>query len=171
MDIDGFKVETYDDLLNEDQLQPLDILANTSFYKRQEKAVLDYDYAHYSCHYDIEDIRKYMFFDTVADKIPNKDLVLTDAYINSESYGDQTFIHKDSNDPDYTALIYVVKDWDVNYGGETVYYDEKDEPVLTILPKRGRVVISDSRVGHVGKPPNRIFLGDRYTMALKFKSH
>jgi Rps23 Pro-64 3,4-dihydroxylase Tpa1-like proline 4-hydroxylase len=93
------------------------------------------------------------------------------AYTNVASYGDMLFTHTDClpGQKDMTALWYLCDKWDIEWGGETLFYDQEDEVACAISPKPGRLVIFDGAIKHVGRPPNRICYAPRYTFAIKFE--
>jgi SM-20-related protein len=93
------------------------------------------------------------------------------AYTNVASYGDMLFSHTDClpDQKDLTALWYLCERWDLEWGGETLFFDAGDEVACAILPRPGRLVIFDGAIKHVGRPPNRICYAPRYTFAIKFE--
>ncbi|TZF91759.1 2OG-Fe(II) oxygenase [Cognatilysobacter lacus] len=93
------------------------------------------------------------------------------AYTNVANYGDMLFTHVDClpEREDLTALWYICDLWDVEWGGETVFFDAADEIAAAVRPQPGRLVIFDGRIKHVGRPPNRICYFPRYTFAIKFQ--
>lgn len=93
------------------------------------------------------------------------------AYTNVASFGDMLFTHTDClpDQRDLTALWYLCDRWDIEWGGETMFYDSQDEVACAVTPKPGRLVIFDGAIKHVGRPPNRICYAPRYTFAIKFE--
>lgn len=93
------------------------------------------------------------------------------AYTNVASYGDMLFTHVDCPEGghDLTALWYLCREWDIEWGGETVFFDEADEIALSVRPRPGRLVVFDGAIKHVGRPPSRICYAPRYTFAIKFE--
>lgn len=93
------------------------------------------------------------------------------AYTNVASFGDMLFTHTDClpEQDDLTALWYLCEQWDIEWGGETVFYDEHGEVACAVMPRPGRLVVFDGRIRHAGRPPNRICYAPRYTMAVKFE--
>lgn len=93
------------------------------------------------------------------------------AYTNVASYGDMLFTHTDClpDQHDLTALWYLCERWDIEWGGETMFYDAHDEVACAVTPKPGRLVVFDGAIKHVGRPPNRICYAPRYTFAIKFE--
>ena len=70
---------------------------------------------------------------------------------------------------DLTALWYLCEQWDLEWGGETMFFDAQDEVACAVQPRPGRLVIFDGAIKHVGRPPNRICYAPRYTFAIKFE--
>ncbi len=93
------------------------------------------------------------------------------AYTNVASFGDMLFSHTDClpAQHDLTALWYLCEQWDLEWGGETMFYDSAGEVACAVTPKPGRLVIFDGAIRHAGRPPNRICYAPRYTFAIKFE--
>lgn len=93
------------------------------------------------------------------------------AYTNLASYGDVLFTHTDClpDQRDLTALWYLCEEWDVEWGGETVFLDAADEIAASVLPRPGRLAVFDGAINHAGRPPARICYLPRYTLAIKFE--
>ena len=93
------------------------------------------------------------------------------AYTNVASYGDMLFTHTDClpDQHDLTALWYLCERWDIEWGGETLFFDAADDVACAVIPKPGRLVVFDGAIKHVGRPPNRICYSPRYTFAIKFE--
>ena len=93
------------------------------------------------------------------------------AYCNAAFYGDMLMTHRDCNPREknvVTALWYICKKWDIEWGGETLFIDQAQETVFAANPKPGRLVIFEGSILHVGRPPNKICVEPRYTLAFKF---
>lgn len=93
------------------------------------------------------------------------------AYTNVASYGDVLFSHVDClpDQHDLTALWYLCEEWDVEWGGETVFFDRRDEIACAVRPRPGRLVVFDGAIKHAGRPPSRICYAPRYTLAIKLE--
>jgi len=93
------------------------------------------------------------------------------AYTNVASFGDMLFTHTDClpDQHDMTALWYLCNSWDIEWGGETVFFDAEDDVACAVVPKPGRLVVFDGAIKHVGRPPTRICYAPRYTFAIKFE--
>ena len=93
------------------------------------------------------------------------------AYTNFASYGDMLFTHTDClpTARELTALFFLCDTWDTEWGGETLFFDDDGDAQFVATPKPGRLVIFDGAIRHVGRPPNRIYYGPRYTFAIKLE--
>ena len=92
-------------------------------------------------------------------------------YCNHAAYGDMLFTHTDCEpgDRDYTALWYIAPEWDVEWGGETLFYNSGMDAEVAVTPRPGRLVVFDGTLPHVGRPPNRVCYAPRYTLAFKLE--
>lgn len=93
------------------------------------------------------------------------------AYTNVASFGDMLFTHTDClpGMGDLTALWYICDEWDIEWGGETVFFDQQGEIAASVRPRPGRLAMFDGSILHAGRPPNRICYKPRYTFAIKFE--
>lgn len=92
-------------------------------------------------------------------------------YVNYASFGDMLFTHTDClpDADELTVLVYICPEWDVEWGGETLFFNDNDDCVFASTPKPGRTVIFHGAIKHVGRPPNRICYTPRYTLAFKLE--
>ncbi len=95
------------------------------------------------------------------------------AYVNAGVYGDTMFSHYDSSpeNQELTILWYIVPEWNIDWAGETLFYDNNDEIAFAAVPRPGRLVVFDSRIKHSGRPPSRICYHSRFTLALKLEKY
>ncbi len=83
--------------------------------------------------------------------------VLIRTYSNGYTYGNDGYIHQDSQAPeDMSAIIYLNKDWNANWAGETALFDSTGEIIRSVLPKWRRLLIFPANVYHVGRGVSRI---------------
>jgi SM-20-related protein len=84
---------------------------------------------------------------------------LRDIFVNGQTYGLENAIHTDCPHPEegwYTALVYVNPKWHVDWGGETVFYNQgRSDIIYAVVPKPGRLAFFDARHHHWGRPPTR----------------
>jgi len=93
------------------------------------------------------------------------------SYVNYSSYGDMLFTHTDClpDSNELTVLVYICPQWDIEWGGETLFFNTEDDCAFACTPKPGRIVIFDGSIKHVGRPPNRICYASRFTLAFKLE--
>jgi SM-20-related protein len=56
---------------------------------------------------------------------------------------------------DITAIIYLNRKWDVNWAGETILLNSKDDIGKAVMPKWGRVFAFSSCIRHAGRGVSR----------------
>ena len=90
--------------------------------------------------------------------------VLSRVYINGYTYGTDGYIHRDDpyfdeekeNSPTReTVIIYLNKQWDADWGGETSLFDSQREITKSVIPKHGRMLIFDGQTEHASRPLSR----------------
>lgn len=93
------------------------------------------------------------------------------SYCNHAAYGDMLFTHTDSlpGQDDLTALWFIAPEWNVEWGGETLFFNSDMDAEVAVSPRPGRLIVFDGRIPHVGRPPNRICYAPRYTLAFKLE--
>lgn len=84
--------------------------------------------------------------------------VLIRTYSNGYTYGNDGYIHQDSQDPeDMTAILFLNKVWNANWAGETAIFDSNTgEIIRSVLPKWRRLLIFPANMHHVGRGVSRI---------------
>ena len=110
------------------------------------------------------------------------DVILHGSHMNAQMFGMESKIHNDS--PDGTqafVIIFLNDDMNAYDGGELQTYIDTDpypesnkdfhksETNISINPKIGRMVISDSRILHRGLAPSRFYGKTRMTIVYKLK--
>ena len=78
-------------------------------------------------------------------------------YTNYASFGDTLLTHVDAvpDARELTALWFLCEQWDTEWGGETLFYDDAGDAQIAVSPKPGRLLLFDGAIRHAGKPPNR----------------
>jgi len=176
--IDGMFLYVFDNLLTEDKLEILiKRFYQASFTKNEIGRPDTASFPHWSHELNIEDIENEDFW-----RLTLKSLAQTQiksrwrvyrAYVNAGVYGDTMFSHTDTTPEkqEITVLWYIVPKWNIDWSGETLFYDKDDEIAFAAVPKPGRLVIFDSRIKHAGRPPSRICYHNRFTLALKMEPY
>ena len=91
------------------------------------------------------------------------------AYVNSSVYGDGYYAHRDcpAEQKHITALYYANLEWQPDWGGETIYFNDEEDAELVVSPRPGRLVLARGAILHRGTVPTRICYEERYTLAYK----
>lgn len=174
--IDGKRVAVYDGLLPPEALVKLNMAVAAAGYTRTEVARPETAmYRHWAAEIDISAMGAMPF------AAPTRLAVDAFAgprayrpyrcYVNAAHYGDMLFTHTDClpGGGELTALWYICEHWDVEWGGETLFFDANEEVGAAVRPRPGRLVVFDSELRHAGRPPNRICPASRYTLAIKLE--
>ena len=92
------------------------------------------------------------------------------AYVNYSVSSNVDRLHTDAyRENEYTILIYANKYWDLDWGGETLFYDSITLEIITaVKPVPGRIVLFKGNIPHSARPPQIHCPYPRYTIALKF---
>jgi hypothetical protein len=109
----------------------------------------------------------------VAEKMfPGEALHDLRAYVNNAVYGDSYFAHRDSpeDSKDVTVLYYANLIWQLDWGGETIFYNDDNDAVLAVSPRPGRLVVSRAAILHRATVPTRVCYEERLTIAYKLAS-
>jgi hypothetical protein len=95
------------------------------------------------------------------------------AYCNHAAYGDMLFTHTDAmpGSHELTALWFVAREWDLEWGGETLFFNSREDAEFVASPRPGRLVVFDGSIVHCGRPPSRICFAPRYTFAYKLERY
>lgn len=93
------------------------------------------------------------------------------AYTNHAAFGDMLFSHTDClpDQRELTALWFLCEQWDAEWGGETLFFNDDGDAEFVASPRPGRLVVFDGAIRHAGRPPNRICYQPRYTFAAKLE--
>lgn len=94
---------------------------------------------------------------------------LTRCYANRHTFGTEGYIHTDTErEEDQTCVVYLDKDWDPNWGGETTFYSKDlQEIVKSVIPAYGRTAVFNGNIPHCAKPVSRICPTVRTTLMFK----
>lgn len=88
--------------------------------------------------------------------------------VNMCTHADKYRIHMDAADG-LTLLYYANLKWDIDWGGETMFFDEELQDVeFTSIYKPGRVVLFDSSIPHIARTPTVIAPYYRFTFVHRF---
>ena len=86
----------------------------------------------------------------------NKSYQVHMSYANSNFYGDSLYPHKDSDIVGrVSGLYYLNPEWKLNWGGETIFYNSKNQAEFCVSPSPGKLVLFESDILHRGSVPDK----------------
>ena len=87
-------------------------------------------------------------------------------YINAWKCDEVSLPHHDGNHT--TCIIYCNRDYNVKYGGETLFYDNNEDVIGAVSPRPGRAVFFNGWMLHKAGSFNKLYTHDyRYTIEYK----
>ena len=175
VDVDGRPVYVFDDVCNLTEIKALYNAFDASAYRKNEVARPDtQDYKHWAVNLTTEQMQALPLYQKLLNAVEQsvgKAYTAYRGYCNHSAYGDMLFTHTDClpESDEMTALVYACPEWDIEWGGETLFFNNNDDCAYACTPKPGRVVVFHGAIKHVGRPPNRICYKPRYTLAFKLE--
>ena len=174
--IEGQEVRVYDGLLKAKEIQGLSVALDGSAFTRSEFARPETaNFRHWAVNIAMEHaVQLPVYQPTLAaagEFSGHTSYKIYRCYCNHAAYGDMLFTHKDCapGAGELTALWFIAPEWNVEWGGETLFFDSSQDAQVAVSPRPGRLVLFDGSLTHVGRPPNRICYAPRYTLAFKLQ--
>jgi SM-20-related protein len=174
--IEGREVRVYDGLLGVDEIHALTAAFESGAFTRNEFARPETaSYRHWVLNIPLDTASRLPVYQptlAAANEFAGQSSYkIYRCYCNHAAYGDMLFTHTDAQpgSREMTALWFIAPDWNVEWGGETLFFDSSMDAQVAVSPKPGRLVIFDGSLTHVGRPPNRICYAPRYTLAFKLE--
>ncbi len=86
---------------------------------------------------------------------PSSEYTIVRSMASANTFGLDGDIHTDWPDQDQsvTAVLYTDKEWEPNWGGETIFYYNNFARAISYVPRK--LVVFDSSIPHIGKGPQR----------------
>ena len=98
-----------------------------------------------------------------------RSLRLVRAHYNLLLYGDVQFPHVDGPPGSVTLVLFANRVWRSTWMGETIFYENPEEPTIAVLPRPGRVVIFEGDILHRAGVPQRECFEPRLSFSMKFR--
>ena len=79
-------------------------------------------------------------------------------YANAHTFGVEGYVHRDHKDSEnyFSTIYYGHPRWDKDWAGETVFFSESGEDIVSsVYPKPGRVVSFRGAIPHCARAPSR----------------
>jgi SM-20-related protein len=174
--IEGRDVRVYDGLLQANDIQGLTAALQNGAFMRTESARPDTAaFRHWILNIPMQAATQLAVYQptlsAAGEFAAETDYRVYRCYCNYAAYGDMLFTHTDCA-PDarhLTALWFIAPEWNVEWGGETLFFDSSMDAQVVVSPRPGRLVVFDGSLQHVGRPPNRICFASRFTLAYKLQ--
>lgn len=151
-------------------------LLKTLTYKRCERSRPDLPVSGAAAEISGELFEREPFFPELIrlgeDMFPAERFALERLYVNSCLYGDMYFPHRDcdQNLQNITVLYYGNLAWHADWGGETIFFNDKHDAELAVTPRPGRFVVSRGAILHRGGVPSRACHEERVSVACKLRA-
>jgi Rps23 Pro-64 3,4-dihydroxylase Tpa1-like proline 4-hydroxylase len=159
-----------DGLFNPIDIAMISRSLKTFSYKQGHKSKIDQeDYETSFVHYYAEnEVKKLHFYIKVMSYLKNElnyNLDFDKCYVHSYGMDQKTKIHADNTTP--TVMLYCNPQWQPNWGGETIIYDNEGEIKKTIVPRPGRLLVFDGNSMHSGRSTTVGAPDRRYVIVFK----
>ena len=92
---------------------------------------------------------------------------LARVHSNLHLYGDLQFPHLDLKGG-VTAVYFANPEWEEKWQGETIFYDDRREPLYALAPRPGRLAVFQADILHRAGVPSRECFRPRISVAFKF---
>jgi hypothetical protein len=174
--IAGRELFLCDGVVDPVMVQQIGAAVKTMHYLRTEKSRADVPGGVAVCDIALETVPNDPFLrglrQVVEGLFPNEQFTDQRAYVNCSVYGDSYYVHRDcpAHLRHVTALYYANLEWQADWGGETIYYNDEEDAEFAISPRPGRLVVARGAVLHKGNVPTRSCHEERYTLAYKLNS-
>lgn len=174
--VGGREIFICDGLIADDTALRVGHLLKTLTYRRTEKSRPDLPVSGAAADISAELFASEPFFAELIrlgeDMFQAERFDLERLYVNSTLYGDLYFPHRDC-DPtsrNITILYYGNLAWHADWGGETIFFNDKHDAELAVTPRPGRFVVSRGAILHRGGVPSRACHEERYSIACKLRA-
>jgi SM-20-related protein len=174
--IEGRDVFVFDGLVPGEEVTRYFHAISQAAFTRTESARADStEYRHWVCEMPLENLARISLWQATDAAVrqvrPQERFAPYRVYTNYAAFGDTLLTHVDAagDARELTALWYLCERWDVEWGGETLFYEPSGDARLAVSPKPGRLLLFDGAIRHAGKPPNRNCPVARYTFAIKLR--
>ena len=125
-------------------------------------------------HWSMEDLNRLNLFNSIYKQVAKtkfkkfyKEENLKFIVMNLTKPCDPNFIHTHANQ--FACLYYVNETWDINWAGETLFFDNKKEKVIeTSMYEPNKLVVFDGSIPHTIRAQNIMGPSFRFSLTLIF---
>ena len=172
-EIGGREIFVSDNFIEAETALRLDRILKGLHYQRAERSRDDTPVSGLSAAISDELLQSESFFAEMRkfgeEMFPNERFEKERAYVNNCEFGDVYFPHRDCAPhlSNVTVLYYANLRWHADWGGETVFYDDKFDARVAVTPRPGRILAMRGAILHRGGMPTRVCYDQRLTIAYK----
>ena len=178
--IDGKFLRVYDNIFSHEDIIKFNhsmLIANFSCLQASKEETRKYK--EWVATFDSDDFKNHWLAkacETILSTMPetkDKKYKLGRTFCNLFSFGSYTFSHCDSADTLNAAseisFLYLANyEWDHEWGGETIFFDQSFEPKLCVGVKPGRLVVFTGDMNHRAGIPTRYCEDHRLSFSLRY---
>jgi SM-20-related protein len=174
--VDGHELFVFDGLVPAEESARYHRVIKQASFTRTESALPGGDPRHWVCEMPLENLPRVSLWQATEAAVrqvrPDDRFLPYRVYTNFASYGDILLTHYDAlpETRELTALWYLCEEWDLEWGGETMFFDSTGDAQVAVAPRPGRLLLFDGAIRHAGRPPNRNCPIGRYTFAIKLRA-
>lgn len=175
--VSGRDVFVFDELVPaEESARYYTAIAQAAFTRTESARGETAEYRHWVCEMPLANLARVSLWPATEQAVsavrPEERFVPYRVYTNFAQFGDTLLTHVDAvqGARELTALWFLCDQWDTEWGGETLFYDDSGDARVAVSPRPGRLLLFDGAIRHAGKPPNRNCLVSRYTFAIKLRA-
>ena len=176
----GRKIWIYDDVFTYQERTGFYEQAQNSFFRIRgsDNDILEYkEHVSVVSMYNPNDVRQMGIYDLIPEEIRKKHHMtyenIDDTMINMVTPSDRFHVHVD-NDSEHgrTFVYYMNLNWDVEWGGDTLFLDEEGKNIEFCSQfKPGRFILFDPKIPHMIRPSTVLAPHFRFSLASKFIPH
>ena len=175
-------IDIHDNVLGYNNAQLLLSYLQSSFFQTTAVDAPDTNFSHHTSmlsSFNKLDVKNSGFFDYLPDDIKEKHPMISmdsmwNCNVNLITPSDRFHVHTDagytsSGTTKKTLLYYPTPNWNVEYGGDTLFLDEKGEDICYYCQyKTDRLVLFDSIIPHLIRPSTWLSPYYRMSFVMKF---
>lgn len=171
---DNGNIFVYDDIFTKDKIENYSLFCQNSRFSLKSKSTDLFEhgnYANFLCKFNQDDVNAFGIFQEnffTESKLSNKNL--HSCWILASTHLSKYYMHTDrsKNENGMTFLYYVNTVWNTDWGGETIFGDDRGEAEIAISFKPNRAIIFDSHIPHKPAPMSLDAPQYRFTFVAQF---
>lgn len=175
--IDGRDIAVFDNLVPAaDAARYFHTISHAAFTRTESARSDTAEYRHWVCEMPLANLSRTSLWPATQHAVvtmrPADEYRPYRCYTNFAAYGDVLLTHVDAlpDAREMTALWFLCEQWDIEWGGETLFFDTSGEAQIAVAPRPGRLLLFDGAIRHSGRAPNRNCHVPRYTFAIKLRA-